>query len=213
MVVEVDGEEDIVGLAEKEFEYVAGLTLRILKNRSFDFATFYAHYPDTFNHWLDVEDYTAIRDRDFSRAKTKRFLEAYTKLDEFLGELMVTLPDANIVILSDHGVSTGYRFNKPVLQHIYGPNGIFIAMGPDIRSGNEIETISMLDILPTILYYYELPIAEDLDGEVVEEMFRERYETISIASYNSFVGNERIAASPGIEDSVKERLKALGYIQ
>lgn len=52
--------------------------------------------------------------------------------------------------------------------------GIFLAYGPSIRNLGRINDISILDIAPTILHLMNVPIPRDMDGRVIEEIFREK---------------------------------------
>ncbi|GAG56601.1 unnamed protein product, partial [marine sediment metagenome] len=45
-------------------------------------------------------------------------------------------------------------------------NGIFLAYGPDIREG-ELEA-EIIDIAPTILHMFEIPVPSDIDGSVLD---------------------------------------------
>jgi len=52
-------------------------------------------------------------------------------------------------------------------------DGIFIAHGPDIRKGYKIKNVEIIDLCPTILHMFGLPIPIDVDGKVLKEIFRE----------------------------------------
>lgn len=51
--------------------------------------------------------------------------------------------------------------------------GIFAVCGEDVRRGVELDKISILDIVPSVLHYLELPIPHDADGRVLLEIFDE----------------------------------------
>lgn len=50
--------------------------------------------------------------------------------------------------------------------------GVFIACGADIKQGVEIEDAKIYDIAPTILHILGQPMPTDMDGRVLEEIFR-----------------------------------------
>ncbi len=52
-------------------------------------------------------------------------------------------------------------------------DGIFLAYGPEIKSGKKIERARLEDVVPTILHICELSIPSDIDGDVLIEIFRE----------------------------------------
>lgn len=57
----------------------------------------------------------------------------------------------------------------------HAQKGIFIASGPDVKnSGARLAGLKIYDIAPTILHWFGLPIARDIDGKVLTEIFRER---------------------------------------
>ena len=49
--------------------------------------------------------------------------------------------------------------------------GIFIALGKGIKKGRKIENARIVDIAPTILHIFGLPIPNDMDGRVLTEIF------------------------------------------
>ena len=51
-------------------------------------------------------------------------------------------------------------------------DGIFIAKGAGIRKGVEITGAEIIDMTPTILYMMGLPIPEDMDGKVLNNIFK-----------------------------------------
>src|SRR6185436_20350394 len=54
---------------------------------------------------------------------------------------------------------------RPGLWH--DMNGIFIAHGPLIKPG-ELQTVTLYDIAPSLLYLLGLPVPEDMPGKVIE---------------------------------------------
>lgn len=84
--------------------------------------------------------------------------------------------------------------------------GLFAAYGPDIKSGKEIRNISILDLAPTILHMFNIPITQDMDGRVLSEIFH---------SKSKIAQRRMIHQESGEKERVKERvqeLKRLGKI-
>lgn len=52
-------------------------------------------------------------------------------------------------------------------------HGIFLAWGPNIRKGENIEGAKIYDLAPTLLHIFNLPIPKDIDGRVLKEIFTE----------------------------------------
>jgi hypothetical protein len=48
---------------------------------------------------------------------------------------------------------------------------MILAAGPGIRHGTPLGKASVTDLLPTLLYYYGLPIGKDMDGHVLTRLF------------------------------------------
>jgi predicted AlkP superfamily phosphohydrolase/phosphomutase len=93
--------------------------------------------------------------------------------------------------------------------------GVFLAKGAGLQQGAEVSGISVLDMAPLLLYLMDLPIPEGLDGRLREDLFIK----------DAFSGKPptycKIEDVPGTatgerrsteDDSIKQRLKGLGYI-
>jgi predicted AlkP superfamily phosphohydrolase/phosphomutase len=178
------------------------------------------------------EDYAAFRERlvksleAFSDPKTGRAIikRVLRREDAFPGNQMDSAPDL-LLELQDHSFLSILRTDAPLKPRPmpYGthhPNGIFIAAGPGIRAGVEIEPFSILDVAPTLLYSLGLPIPGDLEGTVVRDAFEPSYleahpVQIGVPTYSSAAlppeqAPEKMDADA--EAQVRIRLKALGYL-
>lgn len=58
-------------------------------------------------------------------------------------------------------------------QSFHTPYGIFIAHGPSIKSDEKIGGIDIVDIAPTVLHIFGVPIPDYIDGRVLMEIFKE----------------------------------------
>lgn len=142
--------------------------------------------------------------------------EIYKKVDEALGRLReITNNGAVIIFVSDHGFEAIFNASTPG-SHISPPDGTFIAEGMNIKSGVKLRNPSILDLAPTILYLFNLPIARDMDGRILTELFEAQYlreHPISyIDSYGVPIG-KYIHIKEKVSQEEIEKLKALGYIQ
>ncbi len=90
-------------------------------------------------------------------------------------------------------------------------HGIFIAWGPEVRSGETVEGARILDLAPTILHLMGLPVPDDMDGRVLTEAL-----TISrpVEYHSAGPAGARAEAGLSAEETaeVEERLRALGYL-
>jgi predicted AlkP superfamily phosphohydrolase/phosphomutase len=100
------------------------------------------------------------------------------------------------------------------------PQGIFGARGPELREGTQLESLSILDVAPLLLYSLGLPIPEALEGKVPLAALRpESLEarpvektgaTVPEAPEPTFVGP---ALDEEAEAELLRRLRALGYVE
>jgi hypothetical protein len=97
------------------------------------------------------------------------------------------------------------------------PEGILIAAGPSINEKDELtQKWSVMDIAPTILYLMEQMIPSDMDGQVITEAIKPnllkkrppkidpRQDKLEVKKAEAFSKEE--------EESIKKRLRALGYL-
>jgi len=92
-------------------------------------------------------------------------------------------------------------------------HGLCIWHGPQIACGRKLSGIRIVDLAPTILHLLGLPVPEDMDGQVQREVFDEGSEAArrDIRSDRSIsVKHETLDAD---EEIVRERLRALGYLE
>jgi len=60
----------------------------------------------------------------------------------------------------------------PVWTGAHAMDGVFIACGTDMNRGAEIESASIMDVAPTILHLLNCPAPNDVDGKVLNRIFR-----------------------------------------
>jgi hypothetical protein len=119
---------------------------------------------------------------DEERLRHGRVLEQYyTHLDGIVGRAMATLgPDDLLLVVSGFGMeplSLGKRLLERIVgdpelsgSHERAPDGFVMAYGRQVAKGNFLRA-SVVDIAPTVLYYFGLPIARDLDGFARTDIF------------------------------------------
>jgi hypothetical protein len=94
-------------------------------------------------------------------------------------------------------------------------DGIFIAAGKDLKQGGRVDGMRVIDIAPLILYLMELGIPEGLDGSLNNDLFlagaldRRPPAYFKLEDVLGKAGGDRRTME---DDSIKERLKGLGYI-
>jgi predicted AlkP superfamily phosphohydrolase/phosphomutase len=144
----------------------------------------------------------------------------YVFYDEVIGGFMGSAHEnKTFIILSDHGLAPINRTDNWTLTVRYfadhSPDGVLIVSGPNFRKNHSISNISVLDFTPTLMYSMGLPVAEDMDGRVVEDVFTEahisgtRYDTVESFDFNY----KRELVETPIQDEVEDRLRQLGYLR
>ena len=98
--------------------------------------------------------------------------------------------------------------------HSKATEGIFIAAGPDIEPGVDVDKVHSLDIAPTLLFALGLPVAADFDGRARTELFRaefrERFPLRTIPSWGHLEARE--TPDSRSDEQLLEELRALGYL-
>ena len=145
----------------------------------------------------------------------------YVWIDGVLGEFMDLVDDRTLLITcSDHGFHGPRRASDGSLLvgvYMHGRYGIVGLMGKGVKPGSRIVGAGILDITPTVLYAFGLPVARDMKGKVLTDAFEPDYlEAHPVTYIKTYETGERVAGKPirsPVDEKIKERLKALGYIQ
>jgi len=94
-------------------------------------------------------------------------------------------------------------------------DGILAMWGGPVRRGADLGTRDIADVAPTILYLLGLPVAPDMDGEVIADAFQARFTKETPLSVNEGyldMPREPIARDKDRE-SAEKTLRSLGYIR
>jgi predicted Zn-dependent protease len=150
---------------------------------------------------------------------------AYQYHDMMLGALLdLAGEETTIMLISDHGFESGLLRPKvlpnepagPASEH--SPYGIFCLKGPGIRAGEIIHGASLLDIAPTLLHLYGLPVGHDMDGKVLVDCFEAEQAVAYIDSWDTVEGEDGRHPQDTSLEAVDSReslrqLIDLGYIE
>lgn len=145
---------------------------------------------------------------------------AYRFHDMMLGRLVeLAGPNCNILLLSDHGFHSGQLRQAdlpdlpaaPAMEH--RKYGIFLAHGPDFKAGEQVYGASLLDVAPTLLHLHQLPAGEDMEGRVLQSLFKEQRPVSVIPSW------EITGSQPAFREEkdapsgeLLQQLQDLGYV-
>ncbi len=150
---------------------------------------------------------------------------AYRFHDMMLERLLeLAGPETTVIICSDHGFQSRQARPISVPREPAGPAvwhrefGIFVAKGPGIKRDERIYGASLIDIGPTVLHAFGLPIGDDMDGRPLVEIYEQPVEVKRIPNWEDVPGHCGMHP-PGWcmskEDSQElvQQFVALGYIE
>jgi predicted AlkP superfamily phosphohydrolase/phosphomutase len=90
--------------------------------------------------------------------------------------------------------------------------GIFLAQGPNIKQGVQLETNNILDLAPTIMHLLGEAVPEVMDGRVLLEIFNDAQDVI----YEEVELTTELTIEKGFDAQeaaqVEDRLRGLGYL-
>ena len=121
---------------------------------------------------------------------------AYRFTDRMLGRLIdLAGDDATVLVVSDHGYQTGCHRPRPdggesrVLDSWRRPRGIVCMRGPRVHQGSRIHGGHLLDVTPTLLALFGLPVGNDMDGSPLLQAFSEPVRLWSIRGWEELPGD------------------------
>lgn len=136
--------------------------------------------PELFDHPPRTEELA-----DFGRV----IESSYVFADKVIGELRALAPDADFVVVSDHGfhaanIHNPFPDDAPTAEgpfvsgeHRDAPPGFFVASGPGFRrtacasDAAQVPIVGHVeDVLPTLLWRLGIPIGEDMDGRPMRDV-------------------------------------------
>jgi predicted AlkP superfamily phosphohydrolase/phosphomutase len=137
---------------------------------------------------------------DDERRNLGPVLEAhYALIDSAIGRAMSSLgPDDLLLVVSGYGMEPlglGKRLLERVLgdpelsgTHDHGPDGFLIAYGASVARNRNLARGSVVDLVPTMLYFMGLPIGRDMDGfartDIFQPAFSEAHPITYIPTYD-----------------------------
>jgi predicted AlkP superfamily phosphohydrolase/phosphomutase len=97
-------------------------------------------------------------------------------------------------------------------------DAVIIISGKNIRRNQKLHSASAYDIVPTVLYMFDLPLAKDMPGKVLKSaiaksfLYAHRPRHIYTYEKNNKIISDKPIRAPLDEKIIKERMRSLGYI-
>jgi predicted AlkP superfamily phosphohydrolase/phosphomutase len=140
---------------------------------------------------------------DPATGQTAKF-NVYKREEVYHGGHINEAPDILLVPNGCHPSSriSDVTWELPVISGDHVRTGLFMACGPDIRKTTEpVEGLRIYDITPTILHMFGVPVSADMDGRVLNEIFKD----------DSEPGQRKVAYSETNFDleKIKQKIKRL----
>jgi tetratricopeptide (TPR) repeat protein/predicted AlkP superfamily phosphohydrolase/phosphomutase len=148
-------------------------------------------------------------------------------IDEVIGGIIQgKYENWTIIVCSDHGFKTGKErpisysamIDEGKAAQWHARYGVLIACGKFIKKNVHIKEGRVVDLLPTILTLYGLPVGADMDGRVLKEMILPEFLRDHPIQYvNTYENEVRLAGAETpieseMDSDIREKLLALGYI-
>jgi predicted AlkP superfamily phosphohydrolase/phosphomutase/tetratricopeptide (TPR) repeat protein len=199
----------------------------ILQNEPWDFMAVYYNGIDHFCHGF--MHFHPPRMEEVPEDKFEIYKDVVNGAYRFHDMMLQTLldlagPDATVLLVSDHGFHSDHLRPRgiplepagPAVQH--RPFGVFCMKGANIKQDERIYGATLLDVTPTILTLFGLPVGEDMDGRVLVQAFEEPPEIKRIPSWEAEAGEcgmhpGDMRMDPAAAQAVLQQFVALGYIQ
>ncbi|MDQ6654645.1 MAG: alkaline phosphatase family protein [Verrucomicrobiota bacterium] len=197
----------------------------LLEHEPWDFCTAYYEAIDHIGHdFMPFHPPRTEHVREDLFAVFRGVMDATYELhDQMLGRLLeLAGPNAHIMLVSDHGFRNGELRPPPGAEPAQWHRnfGVFVCAGAGIRKDEVVHGATLLDIAPTILTLFGLPVGRDMEGKVLVNAFEQPPKIERIASWEDVpdpTGATRrasdVADDPEAAAAALQQLVELGYIE
>src|SRR5436853_7800577 len=151
-----------------------------MEHESWDFCAIYYNAIDRV--WHDFMRFHPPRHGTADEQWFRFFREVVNGIYRFHDIMLERLlqlagPETTVIIVSDHGFHSDHLRPWDTPETPLGPavwhrqHGVLAIRGPGVQVDERIYGASILDITPTILTMFGLPVAEDMDGKCLVDAF------------------------------------------
>lgn len=227
----IDQKEDkrLISVAKclAECSSVHAVATAAMQLEPWDFMAVYYDAIDHFSHgfmkyhppkldWIKEEDFELYKDVVNS---------AYRFHDMMLGTLLqLAGDDTTVILMSDHGFHPDHLRPQHLPNEPAGPAeehrqyGIVVMAGPGIKKDELVFGANLLDIAPTILTLFNLPVGRDMDGSPILGAFEKTPTQELIHSWEEVDGEDGrhpkdMQLDPVDSQEALQQLVDLGYIE
>jgi predicted AlkP superfamily phosphohydrolase/phosphomutase/Tfp pilus assembly protein PilF len=145
----------------------------------------------------------------------------YSEVDRLIGEWMAVLPeDSTVMLMSAHGFRWGTdRPRTPPAGRAavsdHRTAGFFAAYGNHVAPSRAARTMSIYDVVPSVLAILGLPASMEMPGQVAQWAFKDiaPVQSVRVVSYNEFFNERPLPAGTRVDPATYQRdLQAVGHI-
>lgn len=199
----------------------------ILRNESWNFLAVYYNGIDHFCHGF--MHFHPPRMKSIPEDKFEIYKDVVNGAYRFHDMMLETLldlagPDTTVILVSDHGFHCDHLRPRGIPAEPAGPAvqhrqfGIVCMKGGHTKKDERIYGATLLDITPTVLTLFGLPVGDDMDGRVLVQAFEEAPQVKRIPSWEEEPGDcgmhpADLRMDPAAAQAVLQQFVALGYIQ
>ncbi len=219
-----DRRPDMLAAALARAASVQAVATAILQNEPWDFLGVYFDGIDVLGHYF--MPYHPPRLSGISACDFGLYARVMTCVYQFHDAMLARLlqlagAEATVIVVSDHGFHCDSQ--RPAVTGSENPMaldaawhrtfGLFCAAGPGLKQDERVYGASILDVTPTVLTLFGLPVGEDMDGRVMIDAFEQSPTIQRIPTWED--GQSAVVESPGeaANRAAIEQLVALGYLE
>jgi tetratricopeptide (TPR) repeat protein len=220
-------EKIIYRLAELYTAHNAAVTL-LDSDASWRCLAVYYHFIDWICH--DFMQYRPPKQKNISEQDMRFYGSvvdaAYRVQDFLLADLLQHAgPDVTLMVVSDHGFHSDHLRPTQIpdvtagIANWHRPHGMMVITGPGIKQGATIEGANILDVTPTLLHLFNLPVGKDMDGRALFEIGISETQPHTISSWEDELDDwreqamDQKSADVAEEDALLQQFIDLGYIE
>ena len=143
------------------------------------------HY---FYQYHEPHIFGAEAEDDYESRRYGWIIEKYYQYyDSIIGNLMTTTGENELLVILSYFEYEPLPVWRRILVNLFGQKDVYVYKAPEsqgtillyeknaLKNGYSLQTVSIYDIFPTLLYYAGFQLSKDLGGEVLRQIFIEDF--------------------------------------